>query len=181
MAHPSELGAFRLSSPPGSRPTSAHIDSQAKSAPTTPDPAGTNEPTGETVKRYAPPPGPPPHQLHANPSGQPPQQRYDPPPGPPPQWSESNGAHRYDPPPGPPPGFHAHYPNAPFEPLLQTTSPPSEVAPTRRPADRHQMLRRAPQFTNMAGQFADFILSTVNAVLQIMVKAAHKLEELSRK
>ena len=57
----------------------------------------------------------------------------------------------------------------------------SEVMPHGQPAEPHWLQQRLPQLANMGGQIADIVLSTLNAFLQILVKAAHKLEELSRK
>jgi len=56
-----------------------------------------------------------------------------------------------------------------------------EVTSHVQPAEPHWLQQRLPQLANMGGQIADIALSTLNAFLQILVKAAHKLEELSRK
>ncbi|WP_175730809.1 hypothetical protein [Burkholderia ambifaria] len=56
-----------------------------------------------------------------------------------------------------------------------------EVTSHAQPAEPHWLQQRLPQLANMGGQIADIALSILNAVLQIAVKIAHKIEELSRK
>ncbi|WP_448166411.1 hypothetical protein [Burkholderia ambifaria] len=193
------FGRQRAPSPMRLRPASAPPRMEAESSSIAPDspPANTPaspHPAGETATRYAPPPGPPPGwkpeadgaQRFAPPPGWKPEPdgapRYDPPPGPPPGWKpESDGAPRYDPPPGPPPGFHAHHPDVHPEPLMQQMPLHPAVTSHGQPAEPHWLQQRLPQLANMGGQFADIALSILNAVLQIAVKIAHKIEELSRK
>ncbi|WP_124663153.1 hypothetical protein [Burkholderia sp. Bp8998] len=97
--------------------------------------------------------------------------RYGPPPGSPPGWkAEFDGAQRDGPSPGRPPGWKSEFDGA------QRYGPPPG-----RPAESHWMPRRLSQLVNMGGQIADIALSTFNAILQILVKGAHKIEELSKR
>ncbi|MBR8187055.1 hypothetical protein KDW54_32160 [Burkholderia ambifaria] len=176
--HPAGETATRYApppeAPPGWKPES---DGAQRYTPPPGSPPGW-KPESDGAPRYDPPPGPPPGWKPES-DGAP---RYDPPPGPPPGWKpESDGAPRYDPPPGPPPGFHAHHPGAHPEPLMQEMPLHPGVTSHGQPAEPHWLQQRLPQLVNMGGQIADIALSTLNAFLQILVKAAHKLEELSRK
>ncbi len=197
------LGGQRAPSPMRLQPAAAHPRMEAESSSIAPDSPRANtpaspHPAGETATRYAPPPEAPPGwkpesdgaQRYAPPPGAPPgwkpepdgAQRYTPPPGPPPGWKpEPDGAHRYAPPPDPPPGFHAHHPDVRPQPLMQQMPLHPEVTSHAQPAEPHWLQQRLPQLANMGGQIADIALSILNAVLQIAVKIAHKIEELSRK
>ncbi|MBR8130794.1 hypothetical protein [Burkholderia ambifaria] len=169
----SELGGYRVSSPTTRPPSTPSV---------TPPPSFVSE------SSYSPPPGPPPgHEstrIYAPPPGPPPgyegKPNYPAPPGPPPGHES---APIYAPPPGPPPGFEHpaafEAPHQSFEPSM-AGAPPIFGAPPGRPPSKAS--RWSPQhMIGMMGQAGDIVLSLTNALLQLLVKWAHKMEELSRK
>lgn len=172
----SELGGYRVSSPTTRPPSAPSVTSTSAPPSFVSEPSYSpplSPPSGYgSTRTYTPPPGPPPG-FEGKPN-------YPAPSGPPPGHES---APVYPPPPGHPPSFEHpaafEAPHQSFEPSM-VGAPPIFGAPPGRPPSKAS--RWSPQhMIGMMGQAGDIVLSLTNALLQLLVKWAHKMEELSRK